>query len=253
MPEKNNKTKNDDILRIDIEDLAKEPEVLRITEDELPIVKPAENIDISERDMALLDARILVISGSDLAMVDRSILRLTEMDLTQAERNLLRITLEDLPQIVNRDMKNLPTTLDNSSSECYHGTSREAAEKICQEGFRVGSGAGYGEGIYFSVGGISIARSYMKGTPCIVRTRVNWGNIAYQDDQSTMKRIREKGGNFTEEALRLGYNSSLLKKQYSDTNPTIGIVLERIGKTVPTTRIQVIELIDPNNHFKKGK
>ncbi len=58
-----------------------------------------------------------------------------------------------------------PSTRDSKHFvlvEGYHGTSRRAAKKIFREGFLVGSGAAYGEGIYVAQKP-ELAQSYASG------------------------------------------------------------------------------------------
>jgi len=142
-------------------------------------------------------------------------------------------------------MEELPADLNFLTTECYHGTSRHAAEQIKAHGFQVGGGTGYGAGIYFSVGGMSIARGYVKGEPCIVRARVDWGRVAYLDDQKLPARVRGGGEAATRAALEAGYHSIISAHKFSTASPAVGVVLGLIGSHVRPPRIQVVELIDP--------
>ncbi len=203
-----------------------------ISEDDLP---PVISINENDIEMALKSFPItplVQVSFQDIAAIEAQILRLTEKDLPP----ILTISSRDLPPYVKIGLDDLipDRDLTNVTTNCYHGTSRDAAEKIVREGFRVGPGAACGYGIYFSVGGMTIARSYLKGTPCIIRSRVSWGKVAYSDDPESMRKCGGKP------------DSLLLSSKYSEKSPTIGIVLAPLGTYIKPPRIEVMELIDPH-------
>jgi len=211
---------------IDEEDL--EPQ-LTITSEDLAAVKP-------------MHVDVLCITDADLRKIEEQFLKISEKDLPP----ILQIDPKDLPPILKLSMADLPADLNYMTTECYHGTSRESAEKIRREGFRVGPRAACGAGIYFSVGGMSIARGYVKGTPCIVRARVQWGRVCYRDDPKLPASLRSGSGDaHTKRLLQKGYSSTLDSSKFSRSKPVAGVVLATIGSYVRPPRIEVMELIDP--------
>jgi hypothetical protein len=190
-------------------------------------------IEIDEEDLEAMDPPLVVVCSEDLAKV---------------EQQILRIGSEDLPPIVKIGLSDLPTDLNQMTTECYHGTSRAAAHRIRKHGFRVGSGMARGAGVYFSVGGVSMAKGYTKGQPCIIRARIDWGKVAYLDDPKTPKSFKKGSGEArTRAALKLGYASFVSKSKFSTSSPAIGIVLGRKGSYIKPPRIEVMELIDPRS------
>ena len=202
-----------------------------IGNEDLPPVISINESDIEAALKALPIPPLIQVSLQDIAAVEAQILRLTEKDLPP----ILTIRMQDLPPIVKLGLHDLipDRDLTNIATNCYHGTSMEAANKIVNEGFRVGPGAASGYGIYFSVGGMTIAQSYIKGTPCIIRAKVNWGRVAYGDDPESMRKYGGKP------------DTLLLSSKYSEQTPTVGIVLAPLGTYVKPPRIEVMELIDP--------
>lgn len=199
-------------------------------------------IRIDDADLVMPAPTVLQVSWADLARLDEQVLRIEEHDLPQ----VVKVTMADLPPIIQIGLADLPADLTNATTECYHGTSWDAAERIRQEGFRVGSGTGLGAGIYFSVGAITVAQGYAKSArPCIIRARVDWGKVAYLDDPKLPAGLKGSGNGPTEHALKLGYHSFLTSSKYSVKQPAIGIVLARIGSYVKPPRIEVVDLLDP--------
>lgn len=192
---------------------------------------------------------MITIDEKDLTVTQQEFIQITSDDLSKAEQEVIRISLRDLPKIVRVGLEDLPGDLNCSSTECFHGTSRQAAEQIRKNGFRVGSGNVMGSGIYFSVGGVSIARSYTKGEPCIIRARVDWGRVGYLDDTDVIKKIGHGGGDSrTVKAIGAGYSSLISSSKYSIKSPAIGIVLGKMGTVIRPPRIEVLELIDPRKY-----
>jgi hypothetical protein len=226
-----------------------------------PSIVPFENIVIDEKDLpriisvsdgdlGLADSSILTITFADLIKYQEEIISIGDRDLTLAERNIVRITLRDLPQILKIEPRDLPADLNCLTTEVYHGTSREAAERIQKEGFKVGSGNALGSGIYFSVGSISIAQGYIRGNPCIVRALVDWGHVAYLDDPKVITELGHGSGDRrTEVAIKKGYQSLIQNQKFSKTVPTVGVVLGMYGTYLRPPRIRVEELIDPRDHL----
>lgn len=216
-----------DSIKIDAEDLAV-PEI-EITNDDLR----AE----------VTSLELLALTFEDLIKFSRSEISIDEKDLPP----IIQIRMTDLPPIIHIKMADLPPDLNFMTTECYHGTSWAAAEEIRKEGFKVGAGAASGAGIYFSVGGMSIARSYAKTIkPCIVHARVNWGKVAYLDDPKIPGNFKGSGNRPTIAALSAGYDSFIATSKFSKSQPTVGIVLGKIGSYIRPPRIEVVELIDPN-------
>jgi hypothetical protein len=203
-----------------------------INEEDLPPVISINNDDIEKAVKSIILPPLIQVSLQDIAAIEAQILRLTENDLPP----ILTIHAKDLPPIVKIGLDDLipDRDLTNVSTNCYHGTSRAAAEKIVKEGFRVGPGAASGYGIYFSVGGMTIARSFLKDTPCIIRAKVDWGRVVYGDIPASLTKYGGK------------HDSLLLSSKYSEEFPTIGIVLAPLGTYVKPPRIEVMELIDPH-------
>jgi hypothetical protein len=187
-----------------------------------------------------------------LAKAEQALLRIGEKDLAEVEQRIIQVTLKDLPPVIKIDLPDLPPDLNNVTTDCYHGTSMQAAKKIQSQGFKVGSGMAYGAGIYFSVGGMSIAKGYVtKGDPCIIHAKVSWGKVAYLDDPKVSSFITGSGETRTKKALEKGYHSFLQTSKYSRSSPTIGIVLGMRGDYIRAPRIEVIELIDPHTGKRK--
>lgn len=188
----------------------------------------------------------VVIRDEDLDAFEPPLVVVSSEDLAKVERQILRIDSSDLPSILRIRLSDLPADLNRMTTECYHGTSRAAAERIRRGGFRVGSGMAMGSGIYFWVGDVGRAKSYTKEEPCIIRARVDWGRVAYLDDPNTPKSFkRGSGESRTGAALDLGYTSFVSKSEFSTSSPAIGIVLGKKGSYIKPPRIEVIELIDP--------
>lgn len=222
-----------------------------IEDSDLPLVSDSGDIG-----SPIMDIPLICITNDDLP----PIIYISEEDLPETlqidEKDLpeiLRITMKDLPDFVRIGIQDLPPDRDltNVTMECYHGTSMEAAKSIKINGFKVGPGNAYGSGIYFSVGGMSIAQGYLKGTPCIIKAQVDWGSVAYLDDSKTSSTLGFQGGDAkTDKALSLGYDSFLSSSKYSNQTPAIGVVLGKQGAFIKPPRITVLELIDPRkkNH-----
>ncbi len=172
------------------------------------------------------------ISQTDLDTLDSNIIQLTKTDLSEFEKSILRILWEDLPP-----------DFTNTITDCYHGTSRTAAEKIQSEGFRVGSGNALGSGIYFSVGDIGYARGYKKQDGVIIQARVSWGKVAYLDDTSIVPGIRGSGDSVVDIARKYGIDTIIQSSKYSQTSPTIGVVLGKYGTIINKPRIEVINIL----------
>ncbi len=198
---------------------SEEEKIIQITEEDLiPL------ISIGEADLP----EAIIIDEEDLP----EIICINDTDLPE----IVRISLKDL--VPNQD-------LNQSSTDCFHGTSLQAAKQIQKEGFRVGPGNAFGSGIYFAVGAVSIAEAYKKSsTPCIIRARVNWGNVAYMDQPSVHNKLYGmRGDKLTNKALSMGYDSVIQCSEYSQENPTIGIVLGKRGSYIRPPKIQVLELL----------
>lgn len=216
-----------------------EPEILRVTLEDLPAVGQ------QDLDLDADDALPIAISLSDLS---DGVLAITLRDLATADQHVIHIARKDLPPIMKIRQADLPPDLNHMTTECYHGTSRGAAEQILRQGFRVGGGNALGSGIYFSIGGMTIARGYTKtAQPCIIRARVGWGKVAYLDDPKLPAGLRGSGDSVTERALRIGYHSFLTSGKFSQSAPAIGIVLGKQGSHITPPRIEVVELIDPHS------
>jgi hypothetical protein len=214
------------------------PEI-EITEDDLERARAAETLETLE------------ITAADLARYDtvkQGLLVLSLEELVTFEPEVLDINLADLPplpEIIEITLADIHGDLTNQVIDCFHGTSLEAARRIRDEGFRVGSGAALGSGIYFAVGGMSIARSYTKTSrPCIVHARVSWGKVGYLDDKKLPAAFRGSGDSPTKAALKAGYHSFITTPKYSRQSPAIGIVLETRGNYVKPPRIEIVELLD---------
>jgi hypothetical protein len=214
-----------------------------ITEKDLPPI-----IEISETDLETLDSTILVATPSALARIDQPAICIGDKDLPP----IICVDYKDLPPIIQIGLADLPADLSYMTTECYHGTTRAAAEQIMKQGFKVGQGTGCGAGIYFSVGAVGCAHSYAQAhDPCIIRARVNWGKVAYLDDPKIPASVRGSGEAVTRAALKLGYDSIVTSSKFSTSLPAIGIVLGMIGDYIKTPRIMIEELIDPRASTKK--
>ena len=239
---------------VDFQDEQEGNDFLVINDGDLPpepVDASKPDFTIEERELEKLDSSSffpsIIITADDILKVDNQILRIGLEDLPE----IIQITYKDLPKIIKIGLQDLPPDLTGATTECYHGTSHEAAKNISQQGFRVGNGTGYGAGIYFSVGGMSIARGYLKGTPCIIHARVAWGNVAYLDDPKVIQKLGGTSGpGATDRALSLGYNSFLTSSKYSQQTPAVGVVLGRIGTYIRPPQIEVVELIDPRASTK---
>lgn len=226
-------------FKLDASDLRPIPDI-EITDDDLREPRPtvsSEMIEITDDDLARYGA------------VKEDLLILSLEEVLAARPFVLDIDLADLPplpKIIEITLADIRGDLTNQLTDCFHGTSLDAARKIRDEGFRVGGGNALGSGIYFSVGGISIARSYTKSSrPCIVHARVYWGKVAYLDDKKLPSTFRGSGDGPTQAALKDGYHSFITTPKYSTKSPAVGIVLETHGKYVQPPRIEIIELLDP--------
>lgn len=213
------------------------PDIIKITHEDIEkLSSPSSDpLIITPEDLDRIDADIMSVTFADLARINEEVLRITAADIPP-----LLSTLKILPQ-------DLPNDFTNTTTNCYHGTSLHAAKKILRQGFKVGPGNVMGSGIYFSIGGVTIARGYVKGnTPCIIHAKVDWGKVAYLDDPKIPKEFKTGNGNSrTEAALRKGYHSFIASSKYSEKNPTIGIVLGKRGTFIRPPRIVVLELINP--------
>lgn len=213
-------------------------------------------IIIDEQDLAKAASQVLEVTSEDLRAASKLLqagelefLNLTLDDIRNAQPELIEIGLNDLPPIIEITLADLPRDMTGATVDCFHGTSYEYAKQIKRQGFRVGSGAAFGSGIYFSIGGISIARSYAKSAkPCIIQARVQWGRVAYLDDPNLPAHIRGSGDKATKAAMKAGFNSFIQATKYSAKKPTVGIVLATKGKYVRPPRIEIVKLLDP-----KGK
>lgn len=174
------------------------------------------------------------INHTDLDVLDSNIIHLTKADLSEFEKSILRILWEDLP-----------LDLTNSITDCYHGTSKAAAEKIQAEGFRVGSGNALGSGIYFSIGDIGYARGYTKQDGVIIQARVSWGKVGYLDDVKIAPGIRGSGDAVVDAARKYGIDTIIQSSKYSKASPTIGVVLGKFGTIISKPRIEVINILTP--------
>ena len=216
-----------------------------ISDNDLSPIITIEDVDIERAVKSVVFPPLLSISVKDIEAIDAQILRLAAKDLPP----ILQISAKDLPPVVKIRLEDLipNRNLNHLTTECYHGTSREAAEKIKKQGFRVGPGAVSGSGIYFSVGGMTIARGYLKGTPCVIRAIVDWGRVAYLDNPEVRKKIGRSisGDAGAQKGMSLGYQSFLLSSKYSKERPTTGIILGKKGADIKQPRIEVIELIKP--------
>jgi hypothetical protein len=230
------------LRQIAISILEEAPQSQDISMDEEHLQPP--NTVIIEQDWAPLDINILSMERDELAEIGKSHF------VGAARRNLppiIHISAKDLPPILGIGIQGPLRDLSYTITDCFHGTSWAAAEKISREGFRVGSGGAVGAGIYFSLGGMSIARSYANGRPCIIRARVHWGNVAYADDSGFPPSMKGSGDAVALAAKRLGYDALVLCSEFSRSKPTIGIVLGTIGSYIKPPRIEVVELIDPRS------
>jgi hypothetical protein len=162
------------------------------------------------------------------------------------QKDLIRIFPNDLVKKIIINYSDLPKDgkFNYITTECYHGTSLPAAKRIIKEGFRVGPGNLFGSGIYFSIGGISIAKNYLKGKPCIIRARVDWGNVAYLDHKIGTK-LHGGGHCLTRKALKMGYDSIITNSSFSADAPTVGIILGHMNTFIGPPRIDILELIKP--------
>ena len=217
---------------------------------------PIPDFEITAEDLRQLPPRLsspfIEITDDDLARFDEvkeDLLIISLDDLAAAWPLNIDINLKDLPplpEIIEITLADIRGDLTNMSTDCFHGTSLAAARKIRDEGFRVGGGSLHGSGIYFSVGGVSLARGYAKGNqPCIVHARVYWGKVAYLDDKKLPPAFRGSGDSPTQAALKDGYHSFITTPKYSTQSPAVGIVLQTQGKYVKPPRIEIIELLDP--------
>lgn len=197
--------------------------------------------------------QVIRIAEADLEDLDFDFLTITLEDLAKVAQQIIRIDPKDIPEIIRIRKADLPPDLNYMTTECYHGTSRAAAEKIRREGFRVGPGMAMGAGIYYSVGGMSIARGYLRtSNPCIIRSRISWGKVAYLDNPKIPKALKRGSGEArTNAGLKLGYKSFLTSSKYSKSSPAIGIVLGKRGAYVRPPRIEVMELIDPRSKGRR--
>ena len=218
--------------------------------------KPLPEIEITEADVRAalivkddsfeLTLDDLAQAGKSFAASKAQFLTITLADIRRAQPQMIEIGLADLPPIIEITLADLRGDLTNRATDCFHGTSLEAAKKIQREGFCVGHGNALGSGIYFSVGGITIAKSYAKSAkPCIVHASVHWGKVAYLDDKNLPAGIRGSGDGPTKAALKVGYHSFITTEKYSSKQPAVGIILATQGQYVKPPRIEVIELLDP--------
>jgi len=164
------------------------------------------------------------------------------LDPPEIERILSKIPPEEA--IIIRVDEVLEYTDDN-----FHGTREGIPAKIEQEGWVVGNGTGVAAGVYFSVGRDSIALSYAR--PCLIRARVDWGNVAYLDDREVQRKYndwcRRKrrtpcGDALTEWGREERYHSVM---QSRTGRPTIGVMLHprTSGRQrFMTPRIQIAEV-----------
>lgn len=225
---------------------------------------PIAEIEITDDDLRRLPpvarspevrSEVIEITTEELARFDtvkEGLLVLSLEEIMAFGPGVINIELADLPplpEIIEITLADIRGDLTNQLTDCFHGTSLEAARKIRDEGFRVGGGAALGSGIYFAVGGMSIARSFAKSDrPCIIHARVYWGKVAYLDDKKLPAPFRGSGDRPTQAALKAGYHSFITTPKYSPQSPAVGIVLETQNKYVKPPRIEIIELLDP-----KGK
>lgn len=217
---------------------ANDTEFVDIIEEDLAKL---EQFEITDKDMQVARPKVIEITFDDLLKYVSQEISIDEKDLPP----IINIRMADLPPILDIKLADLPPDFNFMTTECYHGTSWQAAEKIRKGGFKVGHGSALGSGIYFSVGGISIARGYAKGTqPCIIRARVDWGRVAYLDDSKLPRNLKGGGNRVTKAAINAGYNSFINSSKYSKSKPAIGIVLGAIGTTIRPPRIEVIELME---------
>ncbi|REG11418.1 poly(ADP-ribose) polymerase family protein [Pelolinea submarina] len=154
-------------------------------------------------------------------------------DFTEYERNIIKISFADLP-----------ADLNNAITDCYHGTSKEAAEKIVRSGFKVGCGSGMGSGIYFAVGAIGCSSAYKRGNGVILRAKVHWGNVFYLDDKNCPRELIGTGDGVVIRAKKLGYDSLIQSRKYSINNPTVGVVLAKKDTFIKPPQIEVIDIIE---------
>jgi len=219
-------------------------------------LRPIPEIEITDEDLRQLPPQapleVIEITDDDLARfgaVKEDLLIISLEDLLAARPQVIDISLDDLPplpEIIEITLADIRGDLTNESTDCFHGTSLEAARKIRKEGFRVGGGAMLGSGVYFAVGGMSVAKGYAKGNqPCIVHARVYWGKVAYLNDKMLPATFRGSGDSPTQAALKAGYHSFITAPKYSPRSPAVGIVLAARGQYVKPPRIEIVELLDP--------
>ena len=154
-------------------------------------------------------------------------------DITEYERNIITISFDDLP-----------ADLSNAITDCYHGTSKAAAEKIVRSGFKVGCGSGMGSGVYFAVGAIGCSSAYRRGNGVIIRAKVHWGNVFYLDDKNCPRELIGTGDGVVTSAKKLGYDSLIQTRKYSKNNPTVGVVLAKRDTFIKPPQIEVIDIIE---------
>ena len=229
-----------------------------LDDSELPTIrKPAIDFEINEEDLpppprSIALPEMIEITTEDLARYDtvkEGLFVLSLEEIMTFQPSVLNIDLADLPplpEIIEITLADIRGDLTNESTDCFHGTSLEAARKIRKEGFRVGGGAMLGSGVYFAVGGMSVAKGYAKGNqPCIVHARVYWGKVAYLNDKMLPATFRGSGDSPTQAALKAGYHSFITAPKYSPRSPAVGIVLAARGQYVKPPRIEIVELLDP--------
>jgi hypothetical protein len=213
------------------------------------------NEDVASIEQEIIRAReeqMLRISLEDLENVSSQysipVVTITLDDLDKVSGHIYNIGLTKLAPLIKISLDDLPADLNYITTDCYHGTSWASAEQIRKEGFRVGNGTGYGAGIYFSVGAVTIARGFIKSSkPCIIKAKVDWGKVAYLDDPKLPQSIQSaQSDQKTENALKLGYNSFLSISKISTNSPAVGVVLGKRGTYIKPPRIEVVELIDPS-------
>ena len=70
------------------------------------------------------------ITKEDILAYEPELITITPKDLERFKAQIIRISDADLPEVIKIGLRDLPSDLTNRSTECYHGTSWEAAEQI---------------------------------------------------------------------------------------------------------------------------
>ena len=197
-------------------------------------------IDITVNDLDRLKTDLISLTLDDLMLVVQPEIFAEQTALSP----IINIELADLGPILDIEIVDLPADLNYLTTEVYHGTSWENAQRIREEGFRIGPRSALGSGIYFSVGGAGLARNYKKGSRgCIIQAHVEWGKVAYLDEPELPAFCKGSGDNVTRAALEAGYNSFITTSKFISDKQATGIVLGLQGSYIKPPRIEVIRLI----------